>query len=96
MTYIDNEREKISKYQVDIRELGITDYEITTLAGEPILSGQYSKFQLIEMVAIPYHIDVQNKSENQRIIIDYKKVNTNEDNIFIDFKLPGDATRIKW
>lgn len=96
LTYIDNEREKISKYQVDVRELGITNYEIATLSGETLLSGQYSKFQTIETVAIPYQIEVQNKSEKQKITIVYKKVNANGNNIFIDFKLPGDATRIKW
>lgn len=96
LTYIDNEREKISTYKVDVRELGITDYQITTLSGEPILEGQYSKFQIIETVAVPYQINVQNKNENQRITINYKKADANGNNIFIDFKIPGDATRIKW
>jgi outer membrane lipoprotein-sorting protein len=96
LTYIDNEHEKISKYKVDVRELGITDYEITSLSGKPILEGQYSKFQLIEMVAVPNHIVVQNKNDNQQITIDYKNVEINQDNIYIDFKIPGDATKIKW
>ncbi|QQS37494.1 MAG: DUF4292 domain-containing protein [Ignavibacteriales bacterium] len=96
LTYVDREREKVSKYEVDVRELAITNYKITDLKGEVLLEGQYSKFNTLETVAIPYHIIVQNKTENQRVTIDYKNVRTNGNDIYIDFKLPGDVTRIKW
>jgi outer membrane biogenesis lipoprotein LolB len=96
LTYIDPESGKKTIYRVDIRELGITDYYVFDNTGYEILEGKYSKFDLHETVAVPYKIEVQNKEESQRIIIDYKTIKVNKSNIAINFKLPHDATVIKW
>jgi hypothetical protein len=61
-----------------------------------MLEGNYSDFELLENVAVPYKIAINNKTDDQKISIDYKKINVNKKNIFIDFKLPDDATIIKW
>lgn len=96
LTYFDTTRQVIKKYKVDVRQLGITDFELTTFDGELALQGKYSKFELIENVAVPYHIEVSNRKQNQKISIDYKKITANRNSISIDFSLPGDATVIKW
>jgi hypothetical protein len=61
-----------------------------------VLSGKYSNFKIIEGVAVPYKIEVRNRLQNQLISIDYKNINANKQNIFINFSLPRDATVIKW
>lgn len=96
LTYIDGERQLIKKYKVDVRQLAITDFELSTFDGEISLEGKYSRFELIENVAVPYRIEVSNKKQNQKINIDYKKITANRNSISIDFLLPGDATIIKW
>ena len=96
LTYIEPETGHKTIYRVDIRELGITDYYVFDSEGSELLEGKYSKFDFHENVAVPYKIEIQNKEENQRIDIDYKNIAVNKSNIVINFKVPGDATIIKW
>jgi hypothetical protein len=96
LTYLDSARTKKTIYRVDVRQLGITDYQLFGLDDLLMLEGKYSDFELLENVAVPYKIVMENKTDDQKISIDYKKITVNKKNIFIDFKLPDDATIIKW
>jgi len=96
LTYFDTERNVIKRYKVDVRQLGITDFELTSFDGEPLLQGKYSRFEIIENVAVPFRIEVSNRKQNQRISIEYKKITANRNSISLDFSLPEDATIIRW
>ena len=96
LTYLDSARQSKTVYKVDVRQLGITDYQLFNFDGNEKLDGKYSKFELLENVAVPYKIQIQNFIDDQKISIDYKKITVNKKNINIDFKLPDDATIIKW
>jgi outer membrane lipoprotein-sorting protein len=96
LTYIEPETKHKTIYRVDIRELGITDYYVFDSGGTELLEGKYSKFDFHETVAVPYKIEIQNNEDNQRIEIEYKNIAVNRSNIVINFKVPGDATIIKW
>ncbi len=96
LTYLDSARTNKTIYRVDVRQLGITEYQLFGLDDELMLEGKYSDFELLENVAVPYKIAIENKTDEQRIGIDYKKINVNKENIYIDFKIPDDATIIKW
>lgn len=96
LVYKDTQNGETTSYKVNIKELGITDYQLEGKRGNVILSGRYSRFNDIESVAVPYNIEVQNKLENQLVTIEYKKMSANSRNTTIDFKIPGDAAVIKW
>ncbi|HQF42315.1 MAG TPA: DUF4292 domain-containing protein [Ignavibacteriaceae bacterium] len=96
LTYYDTARENKTVYKVDVRQLGITEYQLFDLNDELALQGNYKDFELLENVAVPYKIIIDNKIDEQKINIDYKKIRVNKDNIRIDFKVPDDATIIKW
>ena len=96
LTYIDSDTQRKTIYRVDIRELGITDYQVLDSDGEGLLEGKYSKFELLENVAVPYKIELQNKKYNQQVSVDYKHMVVNKRDIVIDFKAPDDATIIQW
>lgn len=96
LTYFDLERNLIKQYKVDVRQLGITDFQLSNMDGDLILEGKYSRFEIIENVAVPYRIEISNKTRNQRISIEYKKITANRNSIGVDFSLPQDATIIKW
>jgi outer membrane lipoprotein-sorting protein len=96
LTYLDSARQNKTVYKVDVRQLGITDYQLFSIEGDQTLEGKYSKFELLENVAVPYKIQIQNIEDDQKIDIDYRKISVNKNNIQIDFKLPDDATIIKW
>jgi outer membrane lipoprotein-sorting protein len=96
LTYIDSNTERRTVYRVDIRELGITDYQVLNSNGDALLEGKYSKFELFENVAVPSKIELQNNKDNQRVSIDYKNMVVNKRSIVIDFKIPDDANIVKW
>ena len=96
MTYFDSVRNHKTIYKVDVKQLGISDYQLFDLDENLILQGKYADFELLENVAVPYKISIENVLDEQQISIDYRKINVNKNNISIDFNLPDDATIIKW
>lgn len=96
LTYIDSVNGIRTTYRVDIRELGITDYSLKSEDGRIDIEGKYSNFELLESVAFPFVIEVNNKAENQKVTINYRNVISNDKNIHIDFILPDDVTMVTW
>lgn len=96
LTYIDNKNQLTWVYRVDIRELGITNFTLKSDDNDINVEGNYSDFELIEDVAIPFKIEIMNKVKNQKIIISYKDILTNEKGLKVKFELPGDAEIIEW
>lgn len=95
LTYVDSFMNTRTQYRVDIRELGITKYMLWNNKGKLALEGNYSKFNLMQGVPIPYKIQVERSQENQYISINYKNMEVNKSDIYIDFKIPRDAAVIK-
>ncbi len=50
---------------------------------------------LMQGVPVPYKIEVERPQENQHISINYKNMEANNPDIYIDFKIPKDAAVIK-
>ncbi len=96
LTYVDSVNNETTEYKVDIRQLGITSYKVENNSGNVLLDGKYSDFDLLDNVAVPYSINVQDKKDDQSVAIKYKKMIANKPYISIDFHVPKDATIIKW
>ncbi len=96
LTYADSLTDITTIYRVDIRQLGITDFTVLNGSGDKILEGKYSDFDYLENVAVPYTIDLRDYENDQSVSIKYKKMLANRPEIAIDFKVPDDATIIKW
>jgi len=96
LTYIDQETDLTSVYKVDIRQLGITNYFLASKDESINLEGKYSKFEMIENVAIPFNIEILNKAQNQKVTVKYKNIFTNSKGVKVKFELPGDAEIIEW
>jgi len=95
LTYVDSFMNTKTQYRVDIRELGITKYTLWDNHGDLALKGDYSKFNLMQGVPVPYKIEVERTQENQHISINYKNMAANDSDIYIDFRVPKDAAVIK-
>ncbi len=95
LTYVDSVMNTKTQYRVDVRELGITKYYLWDSSDELALQGNYSKFNLMQGVPVPYKIEVERPLENQHISINYKNMEANNPDIYIDFKVPKDASVIK-
>lgn len=96
LVYTDSLTGYSKKFNVDVRELGIKNYEVTDNEGNKILEGKYSEFNILETVPVPYKIDVKNLLQDQTISIEYRNMAANKKATKIDFKLPPDASVIKW
>lgn len=96
LTYVDSLTNMTTIYRVDIRQLGITDFSVENGSGEKVFEGKYSDFDNLEDVAVPYTIDLHNFEDDQSVSIKYKKMMANKPEISIDFRVPDDATIIKW
>jgi hypothetical protein len=97
LTYKDTLQGTSTQYRVDIRELGIKNFWLRDLTTDKVLlEGKYTKFDLLESVAVPYRVEVLNRAQNQQMVIDYRNMRANNRNINIDFRIPGDATVIEW
>ena len=96
LTYNDPSKKSTTTYRVDVRELSITNYSVKTADGSVDMEGKYSKFELVESVAVPFSIEVVNKAENQKVHITYKDIVANQSGIHIDFVLPRDASVVTW
>jgi len=96
LTYIDSLTNYKDKYTIDVRELGIKNFTITNEVDEILLDSKYSKFQIVESVAVPNRIEMINFKDDQSVTIEYKTISVNKKNLFVDFVLPSDANIIEW
>lgn len=96
LTYTDEQNQLTSVYRVDILQLGITNYKLSSFDESVNLEGKYSKFELIENVAVPFDIEVNNKVENQKVKIRYKNIFANDKGLKVKFDIPPDAQIIEW
>lgn len=96
LTYTDEENQLTSVYRVDILQLGITNYKLSSFDKSINLEGNYSKFELIENVAVPFNIEINNKIENQKVKIRYTNISANAKGLKVKFDVPPDAQLIEW
>lgn len=96
LTYTDEQNQLTSVYRVDILQLGITNYKLYSIDESINLEGNYSKFELIENVAVPFNIEVNNKVENQKVKIRYNNISANAKGSKVKFEIPPDAQIIEW
>jgi outer membrane lipoprotein-sorting protein len=96
LTYIDRDKKLTTTYKVDIRELSITDYKLIANDGLTDIEGQYSNFEILESVAVPFTIEIKNNIDEQKLHIDYRNIVANQRNVYIDFTVPDDAIVISW
>ena len=96
LTYVDDEKQLTWVYKVDIRQLGVTKFTLKSEDKEINIEGDYSDFQIIENVAIPFTIEITNKNKNQKLKIDYKDIVVNDKGLKVNFEVPDDAEIIEW
>lgn len=96
LTYNEPSKGYITNYKIDVRRLGITEYEFKSADKTSDIKGTFSNFEIIENVAIPFKIMIENKATKQSLEINYKKINVNKRGLTIDFTIPDDADIVKW
>jgi len=96
LTYNDSLSSKASVYLIRQRDLGITEYNVNDFMGKNLLSAQYSDFREIEETPIPFMINVNEVSNNQKIKLEYRSIEVNEEIGNLNIDIPNDAKIIDW
>lgn len=96
LTYNDSLAGKQSDYEIQITNLAITNYKLYKMPDILVFEGIYKDFEIINKVAIPYFTTIQNKVSNQKVTIDYRRIDVNEGIDKITLDIPSDAKIKEW
>lgn len=96
LTYYDSSASTTSIYSIRRDDLGITDYKLNTFKGKSLVSAGYSNFRKLEDTPVPFLINVNELSNNQKIKIEYRSVDVNNEIGKLKLDIPNDAKIIDW
>ncbi|MCB9260353.1 MAG: DUF4292 domain-containing protein [Ignavibacteriales bacterium] len=96
LTYYDSLAGKQTDYQIQINNLAITDYKLYKMPSILMFEGEYSDFEMINNVAIPYLTKIENKLAKQKVTIDYRNITVNEKIKNLHLDIPKDAKITIW
>lgn len=96
LSYKDEEAGKESIYRINTEDLAITNYKLIKLPEEILFEGIYSDFKDFENVFVPYKTTVINKLQNQRVDIEYRNIEINNEAGDLSIEFPSDAEIIEW
>lgn len=77
LEYYDSLAGKQAQYKIKVDNLAILEYKLFKVPDILLFEGFYSDFEIIDRVAIPYKIKVENKIERQLVNIDYRNIEVN-------------------
>jgi len=96
LTYIDSTANTESIYKVNSSDLSIINYRLVALPKDILFEGRYSDFRNSDGIPIPFITTIDYYLKNQKVKINYKKVEINEDINNIKPNVPEDVNLIEW
>lgn len=96
LTYDDSSAGKQSVYTIRIDDLGITGYQLKKINGNVLLEGKYGEFKSFDEVPVPYKISLLEKSNNQKLNIEYRNIEVNKNIGSLKLTVPEDVDVIQW
>ena len=91
LTYYDSLENKFSLFEILVKNLAITNYKLYQDNNLLLFEGLYSDFTMFDRVAIPYTTVIHGRIEKQKLYIDYRKIQINEDIKNLDLEIPSDV-----
>jgi len=96
LTYFDSLSNRQSEYEIQINNLAIKKYQLYKVPNILLFEGEYSDFEIMNRVAIPYSTVIQNKINRQKVTIEYRNIEVNEDLESLAIDIPSDAKIKEW
>lgn len=96
LTYYDSLAGKQSNYEIKINDLSIRNYKLYKTPNILVFEGNYSDFDYVDRVAIPYQTTIENKISNQKVFIDYRNISVNDKINKMTLDIPADAKIRIW
>jgi len=90
------DRDKIQKYWIDPEKFVVTEFQLTGLKNEKLVSLEYKQFEKTNKMFLPKLIQITQSSRKTRLTILYsdRKINCPLDEKDFKFKVPDQVTRI--
>jgi len=96
LTYVDSLNNKTNSYLIQNDELEIRQFLQNTTKGKNLLDTRFSSFRKIDEIPIPTEIIFNDFTNNQKIRIEYRKFEINNDIGNLKLEIPSDAKIIVW
>jgi hypothetical protein len=94
--FINNDSTTYETYKIRIANLSIFNYQIIDRKTNKLLyNANYDNFEIINGTPIAKYINIEDFINNQKITINYKKVDINKGKFIIDFDIPEDVEIIR-
>jgi outer membrane lipoprotein-sorting protein len=91
LVYPDSSNNKLSKISIDAESYKILQYTITNLKGLVSYQAEYSQFTKIDDVLVPYQVNINDIANNQKLKIEYRRVDLNKLTDMLKLEIPDDA-----
>jgi outer membrane lipoprotein-sorting protein len=95
LSYLDNENNQTSTYYINKSDLALTQFEVNSSTKKSIIKSVFNDTKLFDDVPIPYEVEVNYKSNEQKLSIEYRKIQVNIDIDKLVLKLPKDIEIIR-
>jgi outer membrane lipoprotein-sorting protein len=96
LTYIDSLNQKTNSYLVKNDEFEIRQFLQTTGKGKNLIETKFLNFRQVDEIPVPMGIDFNDLQNNQKIRIEYRKVEINNEIGNLKLEIPSDAKIIVW
>lgn len=91
LVYPDSANNKLTKISIDAENYKILLYSITDLKGKVNYQADYHDFNKVDDVYIPYLININDVVNNQKLKVEYKRVDLNKLTDILKLEIPDDA-----
>ena len=95
LSYNDKISNQTSTYTIKIDDLALTAFEVTDIKNKTVIKSMYDDIKIFNDVPIPYEVSVDYKQNNQKLFLEYRKINVNADVDKLTLRLPKDIEIIK-
>lgn len=91
LLYPDSTNNILNKIIIDIETMRIVQFIISDLKGKISYQADYENFRKVDEVYLPFVININDKSNNQKLKIEYRKIEINQLNEKLKIDVPEDA-----
>ncbi len=96
LTYADSLNDKTNSYLIQNDEFEIRQFFQNNLKGKNLLDTKFSNFRKYDEIPIPSEINFNDIANNQKIKIEYRNIEINNEIGNLKIELPSDAKIIEW
>ncbi len=95
LSYFDKRFNQTSTYNIKKDDLALTRFEVIDVNDNIVLKSLYDDIKLFDGVPIPYEVAVDYRKNSQKLFLEYRKMEVNNDVNKLSLVLPKDVEIIK-